>query len=153
MRSITALSLAAAIAAGATPALARGGDFQVVRSGDAALSCEALAAEMNTLGQAVNARQAEAAAKTKKSQNNRRLLGFAASAMSGALPGLASQVDSPVGYYVAQSAASAIQQQAQASATNAMLGGDQPAPAAAVATVPEQARFDHLAKIQSGKGC
>lgn len=152
MRSIPALSIAAAIAAGGTPAFAAG-DFQVVRSGDAALSCEALAAEMNTLGQAVNARQAEAAAKTKKSQNNRRLLGFAASAMSGALPGLASQVDSPVGYYVAQSAASAIQQQAQASATNAMLGGDQPAPAAAVATVPEQARFDHLAKIQSGKGC
>lgn len=149
MKTFTALSFVAAIAVGATPALAAGDKFEVVRSGDQAMSCEALAAELTTLSEAANARQAEAGARARKSQNNRRLLGFAASAMSGALPGLASQVDSPVGYYVAQSAASAIQQQAQASATKTMMGeGDAPP-----APAPEQARFDHLSKIRSGRGC
>lgn len=152
MKPFTALSFAAAIAVGATPAQAAASKFEVVRSGDQAMSCEALAAELTTLGEAANARQAEAVTKAKKSQNNRRLLGFAASAMSGALPGLASQMDSPIGHYVAQSAASAIQQQAQASATKAMMGEGE-APAAPAAPAPEQARFDHLAKIQSGKGC
>jgi hypothetical protein len=143
MRLLLVLSLAASAAA--APAAADGA-FQVVRNGDAKLSCQALATETAALGEAVNAAQAKAEAKAKKAQTNRRLLGFAASAVSGALPAVAARGDSVVGYHVAQSAASAIQQQAQANAFGEAPGGlSQP--------IPEQARLDRLVALQSQKGC
>jgi hypothetical protein len=161
---LTVLGLAAAAPVGAAE------PFEVLRPGDQALACQDLASEVNALNAAVADRAKAAQAKAKRAESGRKMLGFAASAMSGAMPALAARANSPLGSAAAQAAMSAVQQGQMASQMGQMgqmglmaqMGamGMMAGPGMGQADVPpelpeapEQARIDHLSRIFAQKAC
>lgn len=96
----TALVLAAAfaVASAASSALAQG----VVRPGDTALSCEALASEINTLEEAQLKR-------AQRAESGRKFMGLAGSAINAAAPALMARAGTSDGAMIAQSVLGSMQ--------------------------------------------
>ena len=153
--SVALLTLAA-VQAQAAP-------LDLVQPGDAETSCEALAAEMNTLSSA----KAKAA---KRADSGRKLLGFAATALqvAGSSGLLGKGGGGGQGNYMAQQALGSLQAQAQQqqmmAAQQQMMAGlgglgagldpsaAAPAPAPADTSVEAQ-RLARLTDLHATKGC
>lgn len=129
------------------------GVYQVLRTGDRQMSCEALAGEANTLNAEIMAEQEEAAKKAKKAKAGKGLMGgvgggvlagaarygIGRSMLGGALSPLAAQAAVAVTDSAAQSAGQAI-----------ASSGDQTAPAT---VSPKQQRMNYLLSIYREKAC
>lgn len=147
--SFVALALAAMLAA--DPALAEpessAAPYQVLRSGDRKMSCEALSVEVNALNATVLA-QTEKTRKEAKASQGRSAVG------KGLLSGLAKGASfmggysNSVGGMLATTAASGV---AQEMASN--VGKAPATPPAATPATPEQQRVTHLTGIYKQKAC
>ena len=143
MSKTTAAAVAAIFACvAAAPATAQTAPVAAVQVGDSALSCKALAAEINTLSQAQVQRTTRAA-------QGRKLFGFATAALTMATPlgalgalGGASGMGGLIGQMASQGAMSAAMQSASA-----------PAAEAAPAATPESARIERLNALFAAKSC
>lgn len=142
IRITLAAVLAATLAAGA--AHAQVSALKLVQPGDSAMSCTALAAEINSLSEG----QTKAAS---RAASGRKLLGFATTAMSLAGPMLGGGVSGAnsggMGGMLAQQALGALQTQAM----QAQMSGGNPAATAGVSI--EVQRMARLSEIFASKGC
>ena len=125
-----ALSLAAAVS---SPALAQG----AIRPGDDSLSCEPLSPEVCQPA-AADARRAQ------RAEAGRNLLGFAASALASAGPGMIARADAGEGTLLAQQMMRTAGSQAAASAAE----GSAPSPAG-----PQARRLERVRALMTEKGC
>ncbi len=127
--------------------------YQVLRTGDRQMSCEALAAEANTLNAELIAEQQDAARKAKKSKAGKGLMGGAAGGlMAGAARyGLArGMVGGALSPLVAQAAVAATDATAMAAGNAIANSGDEGAPAT---VSPKQQRMNHLLGLYREKQC
>jgi len=128
--------------------------YQVLRTGDRQMSCEALAAEANTLNAELMAEQQEAAKKAKKAKAGKGLMGGAAGGlMAGAARyGLArGMVGGALSPLVAQAAVAATDATAMAAGNAIANSGDEGAPAT---VSPKQQRMNPLLRLYREKpGC
>lgn len=153
----------ARVACGALLALAsvtgaQAAPLELVQSGDAEMTCQALSSEMNTL----SAAKAKAA---KRAESGRKILGFASTALqiassSGALGGKGGGFGAGnQSGYIAQQALGSIQAQAmqqQMAQGFGGLGGFDPSGSAAPAatdTSIEAQRLARLTDLHAQKGC
>ena len=119
----------------------------VVQAGDGQMSCEQLTTEINTLNEAVAAKQQEEAKRESRARTTKGVLGGLASGALSAAPalmggrlggGMASQ-------YALNGALQGIQNSA---ATPTTAAAAEPRPA-----TPEQQRLDHMSELFRSKGC
>ncbi|MES2034473.1 MAG: hypothetical protein V4466_09875 [Pseudomonadota bacterium] len=127
--------------------------YQVLRTGDRQMSCEALGAEANTLNAEVAAERQEAAKKAKKAKAGKGLMGGVAGGVLGgaARYGLArGMVGGAFSPLIAQAAVVVTDSTAQAAGQAIANSGDD----SDLQTVsPKQQRMDHLLGLYREKQC
>jgi hypothetical protein len=127
--------------------------YQVLRTGDRQMTCEALAGEANTLNAELMAEQQEAAKKAKKAKAGKGIMGGAAgglmagAARYGLARGMVGGAFSPL---VAQAAVAATDATAIAAGNAIANSGDDGAPAT---VSPKQQRMNHLLSLYREKQC
>ncbi|MDP1632857.1 MAG: hypothetical protein Q8L66_15680 [Caulobacter sp.] len=127
--------------------------YQVLRSGDRQMSCEAIGNEANTLNAELQSEQAEAAKKARKAKTGRGLMGgatggvLAGAARYGLGRGMMGGAFSPM---VAQAAVSATDSVAASAGRAVAEGGDVDAP---TGVSPKQQRMNHLLGLYREKKC
>lgn len=127
--------------------------YQVLRTGDRQMSCEALAGEANTLNAELMAEQQEAAKKSRKAKAGKGIMGGAAgglmagAARYGLARGMMGGALSPL---VAQAAVAATDSTAMAAGAAIANSGDDGAPAT---VSPKQQRMNHLLSLYREKQC
>lgn len=141
-----ALAVAAVVALGAAPALARetsGAPYQVVRAGDNQLGCEALIAEINAINAEVTNRQAEQQKRMMASVS-----GMMPSRTGSMMSGMAASMIPGGGMLMGMGqAAAADAKQAK------MMAEVQKATADAMSMMPLHERMEHLQEISIAKSC
>ncbi len=127
--------------------------YQVLRTGDRQMTCEALAGEANTLNAELMTEQQEAAKKAKKAKAGKGIMGGAAgglmagAARYGLARGMVGGAFSPL---VAQAAVAATDATAVAAGNAIANSGDDGAPAT---VSPKQQRMNHLLGLYREKQC
>ncbi|MDP2258333.1 MAG: hypothetical protein Q8J89_01275 [Caulobacter sp.] len=127
--------------------------YQVLRTGDRQMSCEALANEANTLNAELMAEQQEAAKKSRKAKTGKGVMGGAAgglmagAARYGLARGMMGGALSPL---VAQAAVAATDSTAAAAGAAIANSGDDGGPAT---VSPKQQRMNHLLSLYREKQC
>lgn len=135
-------------AAAADPAI-----YQVLRSGDRQMTCDALGAEANALNAELQAEQVEAAKRAKKAKAGKGLLGgatggvLAAGARYGLARGMLGGAISPL---AAQAAVAATDSVAMSAGQVVANSGDT---GVAPTVSPKQQRMNHLLSLYNQKEC
>jgi hypothetical protein len=127
--------------------------YQVLRTGDRQMTCEALAAEANSLNADLQAEQVAAAKAAKKAKTGKGLLGGATGGVlaAGARYGLArSMLGGALSPLAAQAAVTATDSVAASAGQAVASSGDQGAP---VTVSPRQQRMNHLLGLYREKQC
>jgi len=126
--------------------------YQVLRSGDQAMSCEQIGAEANTLNAQLMTEQQEAAQQAQRAKQGRGIAGGLAGGVLGgaARYGLArGMVGGAFSPFAAQAMSAVADSSAQAVGQAVAGGGDVAAPTVS----PQQQRMNHLLAIYREKGC
>ncbi|MDP1874318.1 hypothetical protein [Phenylobacterium sp.] len=126
--------------------------YQVLRSGDRAMSCEQIGAEANTLNAQLMAEQAEAAKQAQRAKQGRGMAGGLASGVLGgaARYGLArGMVGGAFSPFAAQALSAVADSSSQAVGQAVAAGGEVAAPSVS----PQQQRMNHLLGLYREKAC